>query len=95
MKDVPYYNSYSRGELIKVSNMHRNHLENAFIKNCPNKISTISEKEFLVEIKFMTTDDNIEELRNKFEVLAQDVNIPSIGEKILYNLIITEVDKDV
>jgi len=95
MKNVPYYYSDSKNELIKVSEMHRNHLENALIKLCPDKIRTISEKEFLVEIKFITTDDNIEELRNKFEVLAQDVNIPSIGEKILYNLIITEVDKDV
>tara|TARA_R110002020_G_scaffold92079_2_gene223215 strand:+ start:1185 stop:1472 length:288 start_codon:yes stop_codon:yes gene_type:complete len=95
MKDVAYYFSENKNELMKVSDMHRVHLENAFIKHCSDKVTTMSEPEFLVEIKFTTTDDNEAELREKFFSLAKSANIPSIGEKILYNLTVTEIDKDV
>ena len=93
MKDVAYYFSESKSELMRVSDMNRVHLENAFVKYCSDKITTMPE--FLVEIKFTTTDDNEAELREKFLVLAKSANIPSIGEKILYNLTVTEIDKDV
>ena len=95
MKEVAYCFSESKSELMRVSDMNRVHLENAFVKYCPHKITTMSEPEFLVEIKFTTTDDNEAELREKFLVLAKSANIPSIGEKILYNLTVTEIDKDV
>ena len=92
MKEVAYYKSESMDELIKVEDMPRKHLEHAFIKYCPDKITFIKEKQFKVGIVFDITDDSIEELHRKILLIVKSSHTPSLGDKILENLDIREVE---
>ena len=79
-------------ELIKVEDMPRKHLEHAFIKYCPDKMTFIKEKQFKVGIVFDITDDSIEELHRKILLIVKTSHTPSLGDKILENLDIREVE---
>ena len=92
MKEVAYYKSESMDELIKVEDMPRKHLEHAFIKHAPKTIHFIEEKQFRVEIIFDITEDSEEELYRKILTIVNMSHKPSLGDKIMQNLTITEVN---
>ncbi len=89
MVDVPYYYSSSKGEWIRMEDMHKQHLINALCKFADKSVKYLEEKTFRITLDIVVTDDNMNEVTEKL-FTCFDLS-SKLGENIYDNLNITEI----
>ena len=89
MVDVPYYYSSSKGEWIRMEDMHKQHLINALCKFADKSTKYIEEEKFRITLDIVVTDDNLREVKEKLFTCFDRSS--KLGEDIYDNLNITEI----
>ena len=59
MVEVPYYYSSSKGQWLRMEDMHKQHLINALCKFADQTIKLMEEERFRITLDIVVTDDNI------------------------------------
>jgi hypothetical protein len=89
MVDVPYYYSSSKGEWIRLEDMHKQHLINVLCKFSNETVKYFEEKQFRITLDVVVTDDNLREVKEKLFTCFDRSS--KLGEDIYDNLNITEI----
>ena len=89
MVKVPYYYSSSKGEWIRMEDMHKQHLIHALCKFADQTIKHVEEKKFKITLDITVSDSSRDKVKEKlfegFDFSCQ------LCENIFDNLNITEI----
>ena len=89
MVEVPYYYSSSKGQWLRMEDMHKQHLINALCKFADQTIKLMEEERFRITLDIVVTDDNMNEVTEKL-FTCFDLS-SNLSVDIYDNLNITEI----